>query len=140
MPDIMKIIFDKPYQVTLSALSFDNSQAELGTVVVTANTKYGAMIKAMEMLWRRSSDITCCKPSAIIKPATCQYFHKDYVGFCGAAAFPYIPSIRELRSRCFENFLACPIYSEFQAGNTFATGEAKYHETRVRISKACLHT
>jgi len=45
---------------------------------------------------------------------TCQYFKEDYVGFCSASDFPYIPSICELEQLCFKDFSACSICHETQ--------------------------
>ncbi len=40
---------------------------------------------------------------------TCQYFKEDYVGFCSASDFPYIPSISEMEKLCFKDSGACVI-------------------------------
>lgn len=45
---------------------------------------------------------------------SCQYFNEDFVGFCGATEFSYVPSINEMEQLCFKNFRDCPIYNEFQ--------------------------
>ncbi len=44
----------------------------------------------------------------------CQYFKEDYVGYCSASDFPYIPSIRDLELFCFKDFRACSFCYRFQ--------------------------
>jgi len=48
----------------------------------------------------------------------CHYFSEDYVGFCSASEFSYVPGISEMEELCFKNFRSCPIYLEFQETNT----------------------
>lgn len=39
---------------------------------------------------------------------SCPFFKEAYVGYCGATAFPYIPSICELEHHCFKDgFESC---------------------------------
>jgi hypothetical protein len=39
---------------------------------------------------------------------SCPFFKEDYIGFCGASDFPYIPSIIELEQTCFkDSFKSC---------------------------------
>ena len=33
----------------------------------------------------------------------CPFLKEDYVGFCSASAFPYVPSIVELEQKCFKD-------------------------------------
>ena len=47
----------------------------------------------------------------------CHYFSEDYVAFCSASDFPYVPGIREMEELCFKNFHCCPIYIQFQKTN-----------------------
>lgn len=44
----------------------------------------------------------------------CQHFCDDYLGFCGASAFTYVPRISEMEQLCFKNFEDCSIYNAFR--------------------------
>ncbi len=45
---------------------------------------------------------------------TCQHFKEDYVGYCSATDYPYIPSLRDLELFCFKDFRACSFCDGFQ--------------------------
>ncbi len=48
----------------------------------------------------------------------CPYFSKNYVAFCSASKFPYVPGISEMEELCFKNFRSCPIHIEFKETHT----------------------
>lgn len=48
----------------------------------------------------------------------CKYFNEDYLGFCGATAFSYVPGIGEMEQLCFKDFHTCLIYNEYENSHT----------------------
>ncbi len=53
----------------------------------------------------------------------CPCFQEDYVAFCGASQFPYVPCIDEMERLCFrDGYAACPIFRNLKPTDLAATG------------------
>jgi len=61
----------------------------------------------------------------------CHYFSEDYVGFCSASEFLYVPTISEMEELCFKDFRVCPIYLEFKDTQTLVAHKKNVHAAAI---------
>lgn len=58
---------------------------------------------------------------------SCPFFKEDYIGYCSASDFPYIPSICEMEQQCFnDSFDSCVNFS-----NPLATEHNRMDEFNI---------